>query len=278
MDLAWDISKFDFELIPEYLRLYAEREFGIEHADDIAALLMEFNHLIGMRRFEMVQPDTYSILNYYEAETVLARWNTLARGTKTLYDQMPDDHKAAFYELLFYPLVSGATYYAVNVRTGMNYRHAMERRNSANALAHQILADFEYDYDLVEGFDAVLNGKWLNIMSQAKLETFDISKPKNWMNPSRDMVSNLSFVQLRQNMQFSVGNLGIYAEGSNSPLDQGRWAESIDPSLPFTKSPAKVPEMNPYGPVSGLLISLCEVITAFRSTGSSVTFRWTGYR
>ncbi|KAI4636186.1 hypothetical protein J4E83_001140 [Alternaria metachromatica] len=248
MDLAWDISKFDFDMIPEYLRLYAEREFGMERADDIAALLMEFNYLIGMRRFEMVQPDTYSVLNYHEAETVLTRWNTLARGTKTLYDQMPDDHKAAFYELLFYPLVSGATYYAVNVRTGMNYRHAMERRNSANALAHQILADFEYDYDLVEGFDAVLNGKWLNIMSQAKLETFDTTKPKNWMNPSRDIVSNLSFVQLRQNMQFSVGNLGIYAEGSNSPLDQGRWAESIDPSMPFTKSPAKVPEMSPYGP------------------------------
>lgn len=124
----------------------------------------------------------------------------------------------------------------------------MERRNSANALAHQVLADFDYDYDLVEDFDALLDGKWRNIMSQAKLETFDTGKAKNWMNPSRDILSNLSFVQLRQNMQFSVGNLGIYAEGSNSPLDQGRWAESIDPSMPFTKSPAQVPEMSPYGP------------------------------
>lgn len=248
MDLAWDVSKFDFDMIPEYLRLYAEREFGPEHADDTAALLMEFNYLIGMRRFEMVQPDTYSVLNYHEAETILTRWNTLRRETKALYDQMPRDHKAAFYELVFYPLVSGATYYAVNIRTAMNYRHAMERRNSANALAYEILADFEYDYNLVEGFDAILNGKWRHIMSQAKFETFDTGKPKNWMNPSRDIVSNLSFVQLRQNMQFSVGNLGIYAEGSSSPLDQGRWAESIDPSLPFTKSPAKLPEMSPYGP------------------------------
>jgi hypothetical protein len=248
MDLAWDVSKFDFDMIPAYLRLYAEREFGIEHADDVAALLMEFNYLIGMRRFEMVQPDTYSVLNYHEAERILARWNTLADQTKTLYDRIQEDYKAAFYELVFYPLVSGATYYSVNVGTGFNYRYAMERRNSANALAHQVLADFEHDYDLVEGFDALLDGKWQHIMSQAKLETFDIGKPKNWMNPSRDILSNLSFVQLRQNMQFSVGNLGIYAEGSNSPLDQGRWAESIDPSMPFTKSPPKLPEMSPYGP------------------------------
>ncbi|KAL1799266.1 hypothetical protein ACET3X_003303 [Alternaria dauci] len=247
MDLAWDISKFDFDMIPEYLRLYSEREFGTEYAD-VAALLMEFNHLIGMRRFEMVQPDTYSVLNYHEAERILARWNMLADQTKTLFDRIPETYKATYYELVFYPIVSGATYYAVNIGTGLNYRHAMERRNSANALAHQVLTDFEYDYDLVEGFDALLDGKWKNIMSQAKLETFDIGKPKNWMNPSRDIISNLSFVQLRQNMQFSVGNLGIYAEGSNSPLDQGRWAESIDPSMPFTKSPAQLPEMSPYGP------------------------------
>lgn len=115
MDLAWDVSKFDFDMIPEYLRLYSERELGSEHADDVAALLMEFNYLIGMRRFEMVQPDTYSVLNYHEAERILARWNLLANQTKTLFEQIPEDYKAAYYELVFYPVVSGATYYAVNI-------------------------------------------------------------------------------------------------------------------------------------------------------------------
>ena len=41
MDLAWDASKFDFDMVPIYLELYAEREFGSEYATDIAALLME---------------------------------------------------------------------------------------------------------------------------------------------------------------------------------------------------------------------------------------------
>ncbi|KAH7353136.1 hypothetical protein BKA66DRAFT_598153 [Pyrenochaeta sp. MPI-SDFR-AT-0127] len=247
MDLAWNASKFDFTMIPTYLQLYSEREFGTEHAEAIAALLMEFSHLIGMRRFEMVHPGTYSVLNYHEAERVLARWTELADKTKALYDGIPEAYKPAFYELVFYPLVSGATYYAVNLGTAFNQQHAMERRNSANTLAHQVLEDFEYDFDLIEGFDALLEGKWKHIMSQAKLDAVT-QQPRNWANPSRDMATNLSFVQLRQNMQFSLGNLGIYAEGSTSPINQGRWAESIDLSMPTVGYPASLPALNPYGP------------------------------
>lgn len=84
-------------------------------------------------------------------------------------------------------------------------------------------------------------------MSQAKLDAVT-QQPRNWANPSRDMATNLSFVQLRQNMQFSIGNLGIYAEGSTSPINQGRWAESIDLSMPTVGYPAMLPVMNPYGP------------------------------
>lgn len=247
MDLAWNASRFNFEMIPMYLQLYAEREFGPDHANEISDLLMEFSDLIGMRRFEMVHPGTYSVLNYHEAERVLARWTTLAERTKALYDMLPETYKPAYYELVFYPLVSGATYYAVNLGTAFNQQYAMERRNSANTLAQQVLDDFDYDYDLIEDFDALLDGKWKYIMSQAKLDAVT-QQPRNWANPSRDMATNLSFVQLRQNMQFSIGNLGIYAEGSTSPINQGRWAESIDLSMPTVGYPAMLPVMNPYGP------------------------------
>lgn len=247
MDLAWNASNFNFDMIPIYLRSYAEREFGSEHAESISMLLMELSHLIGMRRFEMVHPGTYSVLNYHEAERILMRWTNLAERTKSLYELVQEPYKATFYQLVFYPIVAGATYYAINIGTAFNQQHAMERRNSANALAQKVLDDFDYDFDLVEDFDALLNGKWKHIMSQAKLDAV-IQQPRNWANPSRDMATNLSFVQLRQNMQFSLGNLGIYAEGSTSPINQGKWAESIDASMPTIGYPARLPVMNPYGP------------------------------
>ncbi|KAF2739667.1 hypothetical protein EJ04DRAFT_548968 [Polyplosphaeria fusca] len=247
MDMAWNASNFSFEKIPEYLDRYAAREFGQKHAAEISEMLLEHSHLIGMRRFEMVHPGTYSVLNYHEAERVFDRWTNLAERTKALYNNIEEELKPSFYQLLFYPIVSGATYYSVNLGIAFNHQYAMERRNSANSLASQVLDTFEYDYDLIEGFDSLLDGKWLHIMSQAKLDAVT-EQPRNWANPSRDIVTNLSFVQLRQNMQFSLGNLGIYAEESTSPINQGRWAESIDNSMPTTNFPAMLPVFDPYGP------------------------------
>jgi hypothetical protein len=143
--------------------------------------------------------------------------------------------------------VSGATYYTVNLGTAFNHQHAMERRNSANVIAQQVLDLFDYDYDLVEGLNALLGGKWKHIMSQAKLDAV-IEQPRNWANPSRDMATNLSFIQLRQNMQFSLGNLGIYAEESDGHIDQGRRVESIDLSMPTVGYPARLSALSPYGP------------------------------
>ncbi|KLU83800.1 hypothetical protein MAPG_02851 [Magnaporthiopsis poae ATCC 64411] len=63
MDLAWDASKLDSPAkIPHYLERYATREFGADSAPEIAAILLEHSHLVGMRRYEFVTPDTFSVL------------------------------------------------------------------------------------------------------------------------------------------------------------------------------------------------------------------------
>jgi hypothetical protein len=247
MDLAWNVSNFSFDKIPTYLRLLAARDFGAEHADEIAEILQEHSHLVGMRRYELVTSGTYSSLNYHESERVLRRWRALSARTTALYEKLSNDVKPAYFQLVLHPVVSGAIFYSVMIGAGTNYRYALERRNSANALAAQVLEDFEKSYDLIESYDSILNGKWANMMSQA---VFDVAQqePKAWGPPTRDMIANLSYVQLRQNMQFSLGNLGIYAEESINPMQQGRWSESVDSSMPTTGYTATLPSMDPYGP------------------------------
>ncbi|KAL2196047.1 hypothetical protein P885DRAFT_61245 [Corynascus similis CBS 632.67] len=247
MDLAWNASSIDFDTIPSYLAHYAAREFGSLHAEEIAGVLMEHSRLVGMRRYEHLTPDTYSTVNFQEAERVLARWQALAARVHDLTSLIDPSLRPAFFQLVSQPVLSGATFHAVAINTAFNYRYALERRNSANLLASQVLSDFEAAYDLVEEWDAMMEGKWADMMSQAVYDA--VEEPKRWANPSRDIVANLSYVQLRQNMQFSLGNLGIFAEGSSSPVRQGRWAESVDASMPTTEDHAPVlPQMSPYGP------------------------------
>ena len=247
MDLAWNASSITFETIPRYLRLYASREFGNEFADTIGEIWLEQSHLLGMRRLEHITPATYSTINYQEAEKTLSRWQALSAKTKSVYNNIDDDSKPAFFQLVYYPIISAEIFHAVAIGIGMNYRYALERRNSANAIAKQVLNDFESDYDLLESWDSLIGGKWKHVMSQAKYDAVG-QEPKNWAGPSRDIVANLSFVQQRQNMQFSLGNLGIWAEGSDNAVQQGRWAESVDASMPTVNYAPVLPQMSPYGP------------------------------
>lgn len=248
MDLAWDAESITFEKLPEYLTAYAEREFGLGQKDsqEIGSILLEHSYLVGMRRYELVTPSTYSHLNYREAETVLSRWQSAAARAKAVYSRLDEELKPAFFQLVYHPVVAGALYHAVTIGVGTNYRFALERRNSANQVAQQVLADFESAYDLVEEWNAMLSGKWADMMSQALYDA--VEEPKMWAAPSRDILANLSFVQLRQDTQFSLGSLGIRAEGSTSPTEQGRWAESVDASMPTTAFAPIVPLLTPYSP------------------------------
>lgn len=245
MDLAWDTSKIDFSSIPDYLKAVAIRDFGSEHADEISDILLKHNHLMGKRKFESIGPFTYSAINYHESDRVLAEWSDLAGRVSAVSNYLSEDRKAAFYHLVEYPVRSGYIYHAVVLGQGRNQQYAIERRNSANQIAQQVLDDFDADFDLEDAYDTMAGGKWSGIMSQPK---YDMSLD-NWRAPSRDVLANLSYVQLRRNPVYEFGNLGIYAEGSTSAQAQGRIAASIDPSMPTEDTWAPtLPSMDPYGP------------------------------
>ncbi|KAL2270519.1 hypothetical protein VTJ83DRAFT_2703 [Remersonia thermophila] len=212
----------------------------------VADALMEHSRLVGMRRYEHVTHDTYSTVNFNEAQGVLARWQQLAAKVRDLAVRVDEARRPTFFQLVQHPVLAGAHFHAVAIKTALNYRYALERRNSANLLAAEVLDEFDGAYDLTEEWDAMLDGKWADMMLQAVYDA--VEEPKRWANPARDIAVNLSYVQLRQNMQPSLGNLGLYAEGSPNAVLQGRWAESVDASMPTTNYGALLPQMDPYGP------------------------------
>ncbi|OMP88076.1 hypothetical protein BK809_0002833 [Diplodia seriata] len=248
MDLAWNSSSIDFASIPAYLRAFSEREFGSTHANEIASILLEHSRLVGRRKLESVVPTTYSVLNYHESERVLSEWADLATRTSTIAAVLPDTLQAAFFHLVRYPVQAGYLHHAIVLGQARNAQHGAERRNTANTVAQDILANFDRDFDLIEEYDALAGGKWAGIMSQPKL---DYAAGASWKAPSRDVVANLSFVQPRQDMDYAFGNLGIYAEGSGSAARQGVICASIDESAPTDEDDGLaplLPAMDPFGP------------------------------
>ncbi|KAJ0414359.1 hypothetical protein BJY00DRAFT_318922 [Aspergillus carlsbadensis] len=245
LDLAWNVSRFDFDTIPAYLEALAARDFGPEYALEIASGLLEYSHLVGLRKFELLEPTTYSFLNFREAETVLGQWRDLAENAQRIHEALPPGRRDALYHLLTYPAKSGYLYYQILLGQGQNRQFAFERRNAANAIARDVLEFFEDDYDLVQSYSEVADGKWEGFMSTPK---FDMGVA-DWRPSSRDVLANLSYVQQRQDFDYGFGNLGIYVEQSLTAYRQARICASINPSLPTEEGLSPVlPVMDPYGP------------------------------
>lgn len=252
MDIAWNASSITFAGIPDYLRVWATREFGHELAQDIAHLAMDWNRLIGLRKFEMVGPDTFSLENYHEIERVMAAWDMLAECEESLYRQIDKARQSTFFHHLHYPIQSGWLYYKVALGRTRNSQYAIQRRNTANSIARQVMDDFERDFDLLQEYDELVDGKWKPILAQPKYEYASwVNDQESWKSSSRDVLANLSFVQLRQNMDESVGNLGVQVENVYNANAQGRWNPSAHSSRPTdgTSNYGGMPlmqSMNPY--------------------------------
>lgn len=90
MDLAWNASLFSFDTIPSYPESLAARDFGEEYAEDIATALLSYSHLVGLRKFELIEPMTFSIINFREAEWILSAWKELADKTEAILQVLPE--------------------------------------------------------------------------------------------------------------------------------------------------------------------------------------------
>ncbi|MEI9963020.1 MAG: glycosyl hydrolase 115 family protein [Limisphaerales bacterium] len=79
LDLAWNTDKWTNENINEYTRLWAEQQFGPIYAAEIADILAKYTKYNGRRKPELLDATIYSVVNYQEAEKVVADYNTIAR-------------------------------------------------------------------------------------------------------------------------------------------------------------------------------------------------------
>src|ERR1035441_5864756 len=108
MHLAWDPDRWTNDNINEFTRLWAEREFGPAYAKDIAEIVAQYTQYTGRRKPELLAPDTYSLVNYQEAENVVTDFKTITAKAEEIYGKLPEAKRGAFYELVLFPTKASA--------------------------------------------------------------------------------------------------------------------------------------------------------------------------
>jgi len=147
--MAWDIDSWNQNAQAVYLKDWALRNFGNEHAADIAAILGDYFLLNYPAKPEHLLQAQFTG-NYHEKENRLSQFNHLVRMTNTIYDAMPPEKKDAFYECVVYPVRCSAL---------MNERWLSGTPGEAQKAYDQIQAETKYYNEQLAG------GKWNNMMS-----------------------------------------------------------------------------------------------------------------
>ena len=208
MSLAWNSDRWTNDNLDEFTRLWAAREFGPEFAGDIADIISKCSKYNGRRKPEMLAPDTYSLVNYQEAENVVADFKAIAVRAEAIYKKLPEDRRDAFYELVLFPTKASALVNELYLAAGKNELFAKQGRASANDFADETRALFEADTNLMAYFNHTFaGGKWDHFMDQPHLGY------TSWNEPPRN---SLRAIKLAEVEVPAAAALGTAVEGSDA--------------------------------------------------------------
>ena len=189
LSLAWNPARWPKENIAEFAKLWASREFGPQYASEIAEIISKYGKFNGRRKPELLEPNTYSLVNYREADTIAADFQAITDKAEEVYKKLPDEDKNAFYELVLYPTKASAVVNQLYITAGKNQLYAAQGRASTNELANQARRLFESDAELSAYYNHTLaGGKWDHMMDQTHIGyTFWNEPPVNNMPAVRQL-------------------------------------------------------------------------------------------
>ena len=204
LTLARDPQRWGKDQTGEFTRLWAAREFGEEHADEIAELMTRYTQYNGRRKPELLEPDTFSLQNYREAERVDGDWKSLTAKAESLEKQLPANEKDSYFELILYPLKASAIVSEMYISAGRNHLYGKQGRTDANEMAAATRALFKADAELTDEYNHKLaDGKWDHMMDQTHIGyTY-------WQQPPLNVMPAVSEVQPARNAV-----MGIAVEGA----------------------------------------------------------------
>jgi len=207
LSLAWDPQGWPKEKISEFTRLWAAREFGSQFAPQIADIVSKYTKYNGRRKPELLDPATFSFVDYQEADRIMAEWRALTAAAEKLYAELPEESRDAFYQLVLFPTKASALVAEIYITAGRNQMYAAQGRASTNDLAMRVRELFQQDATLSQEYNHTLSrGKWDHMMDQTHLGyTFWNQPPVNVMPPVQE-------VHVPQK-----ADMGIAVEGSYMP-------------------------------------------------------------
>ncbi|WP_051234389.1 glycosyl hydrolase 115 family protein [Flavobacterium denitrificans] len=191
LDMAWNPEKFNAGNLQDYYVNWAKENFGNQFAEEIAEILKLYTKYNARRKPELLDAKTYSIINYNEADRVVADYQKLVEKANSINEKLQPEYKDAFYQLVLFPVLASSNLNELYVATAKNHLYAEKENVIANEYAEKVKALFEKDSQITNYYHTKLaNGKWNHMMLQTHIG-YD-----NWQQPDKNVIPKTKIVEV----------------------------------------------------------------------------------
>ncbi|MFP3590367.1 glycosyl hydrolase 115 family protein [Chryseobacterium sp. SIMBA_038] len=234
MDMAWNPKQFNADNLLEYTEKWSSEQFGEKYSKEIARMINLYAKYNRRVTPETLNSETYSLENYNEFETVVNDYQKLSLDANRLYNEIPDEYKDAYFQLVLYPIDACSNLYELYFNVAKNHQLASKKDIKANDFADKVKKNFEYDSILQDKYNnKISGGKWQHMMDQTRIGY------TNWQQPDKNTMPEVVYVSKNEkNKVFKEkdGYISIEAENFSRQNNSDRIQWKIIPDFGKTLS------------------------------------------
>lgn len=189
LDMAWNPKQFNAGNLMEYTEKWASEQFGAQYSKEIARMINLYAKYNRRVTPETLDWKTYSLENYNEFETVVNDYQKLALDANRLDNEIPQEYKDAYFQLVLYPIDACSNLYEMYFNVAKNKQLASKKDVKANEFADKVKKNFDYDTFLQHKYNnEISGGKWQHMMDQTRIGY------ENWQQPEKDKMPEVIYI------------------------------------------------------------------------------------
>ena len=236
MDLAWDIDRWKPAEAHNYMEHWAGKTFGREAAREIADMQAEYYRLQAAGKDAHVW-----FVGYTEPQIAqrIAHWRALAAHAAELSDRIPEPLKAAYFELVDYPIRGAAM---------INEYQLLARRSMVRATAGDSIGAMSDSHRVATMFDRLnmLTDHYNNRLVGGKWADFFNWQPYHWFRSDKieqPVATPELIAQSKHGPKARFVDVDKVVEAGGTVImsdvegDIPLWIEALTPIRNFSKAP-----------------------------------------
>jgi hypothetical protein len=188
LDYAWDVKKWNQDNLRDYYTQWAREQFGSEHAKEVGDIIRKYSQYAARRKPELLDDNTYNLINYEETERTLETWEELSEKTKRIEEVLPREYSDAFFELVAHPVKAYSNLQWLYGAVSMNRYAYREKNIFANDVADRVKQFYRNDSLLSLQYNNLNNGKWSHMMDQTHIGY------SYWQQPNKQVMPVICYV------------------------------------------------------------------------------------